>query len=70
MYSVEHYMTALPQMEIFGRTAKYINHPDIMPDMYKESEKVELHDKQITQVHRMIQLPPMLLFMTTTCIQG
>ena len=36
MYPVEYYLTALPQKEIFGRTAKYINHPNLMPDLYKD----------------------------------
>ena len=33
MYPAEHYMKALPQKEIFGRTAKYINHPHLTPDL-------------------------------------
>ena len=41
MYPVEHYLTALPQKEIFGRTARYINLPDLMPDLYKELEMTE-----------------------------
>ena len=45
MYSVEHYLTALPQKEIFGRAAKYINCPILMPDLYKEFEKTK-PDKQ------------------------
>ena len=28
MYPAEYYLTALSQREIFGSTAKYINHPD------------------------------------------
>ena len=35
MYHAEHYLTAFPQKEIFGRTAKYINHPDLMPGLYR-----------------------------------
>ena len=38
-----YYLTAVPQKEIFGRTAKYINHPHLMPDMYKDVE--ETNDK-------------------------
>ena len=41
MYPVEHYLTALPQKEIFGRTARYINNPDLMPNLYKELEMTE-----------------------------
>ena len=36
MYPAEYYVTALPQMEMFGRTAKFINHPSLMPDLYKD----------------------------------
>ena len=36
MYLAEYYVTALPQMEMFGRTAKFINHPSLMPDLYKD----------------------------------
>ena len=36
MYPVEYYLTTLPQKEIFGRTAKYINHADLMLDLYKD----------------------------------
>ena len=46
MYPVKHYLTALLQKEIFGRTAKYINHPDLMPDLYKDLEVIELDRKQ------------------------
>ena len=46
MYSVEHYLTALPQKEISGRTAKYINHPALMPGLYKDLEMTELDKGQ------------------------
>ena len=36
MYSAEYYVTALPVMEMFGRTAKFSNHPDLIPDLYKD----------------------------------
>ena len=36
MNPAEYYVTALHQMEIFGRTAKFINHPGLMPDLYKD----------------------------------
>ena len=36
MYPAEYYVTALPQIEMFGRTAKFINHPSLMPDLYKD----------------------------------
>ena len=36
MNPAEYYVTALPQMEMFGRTAKFINHPSLMPDLYKD----------------------------------
>ena len=46
MYPAEHYLTALQQKEIFGRTAKYINHPDSMPDLYTDLKVTELHKRQ------------------------
>ena len=36
MNPAEYYVTALPQIEMFGRTAKLINHPSLMPDLYKD----------------------------------
>ena len=36
IYPAEYYVTALPQMEMSGRTAKFINHPSLMPDLYKD----------------------------------
>ena len=36
MYPAEYYATALPEMEMFGRTAKFISHPVLMPDLYKD----------------------------------
>ena len=39
MYPAEYYLNGLPQKEIFGRTAKNINHPDVMPDLYKNLEE-------------------------------
>ena len=36
MYLAEYYVTALPQMEMFGRTAKFINQSSLMPDLYKD----------------------------------
>ena len=36
MYHAEYYVTALPQMEMFGRTAKFIIHPSLMPDLCKD----------------------------------
>ena len=41
MHPVEHYLTALPQKEIFGRTARYIHNPDLMLDLYKQLEMTE-----------------------------
>ena len=35
MYPAEYYVTTLPQIEMFGRMAKFINHPGLMPDLYK-----------------------------------
>ena len=46
MYPAEHYLTALPQKEIFGRTAKYINRPDLMPGLYKDLGETEIDRKQ------------------------
>ena len=42
MYPAEHYLIALMQKEIFGRTANYINHSNLMPDLYKDLEITEL----------------------------
>ena len=36
MYPAEYYVSALPKMEMFGRTAKFINHPGLMLDLYKD----------------------------------
>ena len=36
MYPLEYYLTALPWKEIFGRTAEFINHPNLMPDLFKD----------------------------------
>ena len=36
MYPAEYYVTALPQIEMLGRTAKFIKHPGLMPDLYKD----------------------------------
>ena len=48
MYPAEHYLTALLQKEIFGRTVKHINHPDLMPDLYKDLEETEI-DKETSR---------------------
>ena len=39
MYPVEYFLTAIPQKELFGRTLKYINHPNLMLDLYKDLEE-------------------------------
>ena len=36
MYPAEHYVTALSQMEMFGKTAKFINHANLVPNLYKD----------------------------------
>ena len=36
IYPAEYYVTALPQIEMFGRTAIFIKHPSLMPDLYKD----------------------------------
>ena len=36
MYPADYYVRTLPQIEIFGRTAKFINHPGLVPDLYKD----------------------------------
>ena len=48
MYPAEYYVTALPKRKIFGRTAKFINHPGLMPDLYKDldDDKHTVVDKQ------------------------
>ena len=50
MYPAEYYVTALPQMEMFGRTAKFINQPSLMPDLYKD-----LNDDRHTAVDKQCQ---------------
>ena len=36
MYPAEYYVTALPQKKMFERTAKFINHPNLIPNLYKD----------------------------------
>ena len=36
MCPAEYYVTAVPQMEMLGRTAKVFNHPGLMPDLYRD----------------------------------
>ena len=36
MYPAEYYVVALPQIEMSKRTAIFINHPSLMPDLYKD----------------------------------
>ena len=36
MYLAEYYVTALPQIEMFRRTAKFVNHPSLMPHLCKD----------------------------------
>ena len=36
MYPAEYYVKELPQIKIFGRTAKFINHLSLMADLYKD----------------------------------
>ena len=70
MYAAEYYLTDLPQKKIFGRTAKYINHPDLMPDLYKDLEVTELDRRQAD--HTGMQNDPnnlVMLLITTTCIE-
>ena len=50
MYPAEYYLTALPQMEMFGRTAKFTNHPSLMPEIYKD-----LDDDRHTAVNKQCQ---------------
>ena len=50
MYPAEYFVTALPQMETFGRTAKFINHPSLMPDLYED-----LDDDRHTAVDKQCQ---------------
>ena len=68
MYAAEYYLTALSQKEIFGRTAKYNNHSDLMPDLYKDLEETN-KNKEIIQVSRMMQTIPITLLIITICIQ-
>ena len=39
IYPAEYYLIALPQNKNFGRTVKYINHPNLMPDLYEDLEE-------------------------------
>ena len=36
MCPAEYYVKALPQMEMFGKTVKFFNHPSSIPDLYKD----------------------------------
>ena len=36
MYPAEYYVTTLPQIEMFRRTVKFINHPGLKPDLNKD----------------------------------
>ena len=56
MYLEEPYLTALPQKDIFERTAKYINHPNLMPDLYKDMGETEV-DKRLAD-HSCMQNDP------------
>ena len=47
MYPAEYYVTALSQKEMFRRTAKFINHPSLMSDLYKD-----LNDDRHTAVDK------------------
>ena len=51
MYPAKYYVTALFQMEMFGRTAKFINNPSLMPDLYKD-----VNDNGHTAVDKQCQL--------------
>ena len=46
MYPAKHYLTALPQKEIFGRSPKYVNHPNLMSDLYKDLGETEIDKRQ------------------------
>ena len=41
MYSAEYYLTVLPLKEMLGRTAKYINHLDVMLDLFNDLRKTD-----------------------------
>ena len=47
MYPAEYYVIALPQVKMFGRTANYINHPNLIPNLYKD-----LDDDRYTSVDK------------------
>ena len=49
MYPAEYYVTALPKKEMSGRTAKFINHPCLMCDLYKDldDDRKTAVDKQM-----------------------
>ena len=71
MYLAEHYLTVLPQKDTFGRTARYINYPNSMPDLHKELEMTEPDKWQAD--HSNMQYnpkPPMIQLIITICIQG
>ena len=52
MYLAEYYVTALPQMEMFGRTPKFINHPSLMSDPNKDldDDRHTAEDKQTVSI--------------------
>ena len=33
MYPAEYYVITFPKKEMFGRTTKFINHPDLIPNL-------------------------------------
>ena len=48
MYLAEYYVTALPQMEMFRKTAEVIKHPGLLPNLYKDldDDRHTVLDKQ------------------------
>ena len=70
IYPAEYYLTALPQKEIFARTAKYINRPDLMLDLYKDLEETDKKQRDHSSMQNdSIQVIPIMLLIITICIQ-
>ena len=43
LYHTEHVLTNLPDITLFGHTTKYINHPDLMPDLSTAINRKNAH---------------------------
>ena len=62
MYPAEYYVTSLPQMEMLRTTAKFINHPNLIPDLYKDldDDRHKAVDKQTMSTRHVATSNPQL----------